>query len=139
MLRAHARFFPRLPQGLCVQRRVCMSSSSVTSAIASTRPLYAILVDAENARHNTLEPILQEIERLGGKTAMKRVYGDFSNPSLSVWKNTALQLSFRPVHAFSYVSARCVCVGGVVSLSLGSIRYTKCFSSGTRVHSFLAP
>jgi hypothetical protein len=66
------------------------------AARAQKRPLYAVLVDAENASWRTLAPILEEIARFGD-TTVRRVYGDFTLPSLKEWRNVSLELSFRCV------------------------------------------
>lgn len=78
----------------------------LTSHAAPRRPLYAILVDAENARRKALPFILEEVARLGGDSSVRRVYGDFSKQDLSPWKAVSLDLSFRPVNAFSYVAGK---------------------------------
>ncbi|MEM9576203.1 MAG: NYN domain-containing protein [Pseudomonadota bacterium] len=48
------------------------------------RPLLAVLIDADNIRAADAEPVLDEI-KLIGEPALRRVYGDWSNDSLSKW------------------------------------------------------
>jgi uncharacterized protein (TIGR00288 family) len=71
-----------------------------------TRPRYAVLVDAENAKYSSLRPIVEEVATLGGDASVRRVYGDFTKSCLAPYKQTSLELSFRPITAFSYVSGK---------------------------------
>lgn len=51
------------------------------------RPLYAVLIDADNIPAKHAEPILKEVATLG-EPALRRVYGDWSNEKLKGWANT---------------------------------------------------
>ena len=99
-----------LVSGCTVRRRDIASRADEAFASRAgdlnARPLYAVLVDAENARYKDLANILQEIARLGGDASVRRVYGDFSKEQHRPWKKTSLDLSFRTVNAFSYVSGK---------------------------------
>jgi len=55
------------------------------------RPLYAVLIDADNIPAKYAEPILKEITRLG-EPALRRVYGDWSSGRLSNWSKTVRDL-----------------------------------------------
>mmetsp|Transcript_63473 Transcript_63473/g.124644 ORF Transcript_63473/g.124644 Transcript_63473/m.124644 type:complete len:317 (-) Transcript_63473:112-1062(-) len=70
------------------------------------RSMYAVLVDAENAQHSSLELIMEEIATMGADATVRRVYGDFTKPNLAPWKQVSLELSFRPVNAFSYIGGK---------------------------------
>lgn len=48
------------------------------------RPLYAVLIDADNIPAKFAEPILKEITALG-EPALRRVYGDWSSGRLANW------------------------------------------------------
>jgi len=67
---------------------------------------FAVLVDAENAQSSSLEYILKEVVSHGGNPTVRRIYGDFTKPNLSPWKNASLNHSFLSVNAFSYVSGK---------------------------------
>ncbi|SPH16687.1 hypothetical protein DEA8626_00198 [Defluviimonas aquaemixtae] len=54
-------------------------------------PLLAVLIDADNVVARNAEAILKEITSYG-EPALRRVYGDWSNPQLSGWKEKARQL-----------------------------------------------
>ncbi len=53
--------------------------------------LLAVLIDADNVSAHTAEAILREIA-VYGEPGLRRVYGDWSNPSLGAWKKVALDL-----------------------------------------------
>ncbi len=54
-------------------------------------PLLAVLIDADNVVARNAEAILKEITSYG-EPALRRVYGDWSNPQLNGWKEKARQL-----------------------------------------------
>ena len=54
-------------------------------------PLLAVLIDADNVVARNAEAILKEITAYG-EPALRRVYGDWSNPQLNGWKEKARQL-----------------------------------------------
>ncbi|SEN32475.1 NYN domain-containing protein [Palleronia pelagia] len=51
------------------------------------RPLYAVLIDADNIPAKFAEPILREVTSFG-EPALRRVYGDWSSGRLSNWSKT---------------------------------------------------
>ncbi|MDJ1009387.1 MAG: NYN domain-containing protein [Paracoccaceae bacterium] len=55
------------------------------------RPLYAVLIDADNIPAKYADAILKEITRLG-EPALRRVYGDWSSGRLSNWSKTVRDL-----------------------------------------------
>ncbi|MBJ3763264.1 NYN domain-containing protein [Maribius pontilimi] len=55
------------------------------------RPLYAVLIDADNIPAKFAEPILREITSFG-EPALRRVYGDWSSGRLSNWSKTVRDL-----------------------------------------------
>ncbi|NNL19417.1 MAG: NYN domain-containing protein [Boseongicola sp.] len=50
------------------------------------RPLYAVLIDADNIPAKYAGAILKEITKLG-EPALRKVYGDWSSSALNKWKN----------------------------------------------------
>ncbi len=55
------------------------------------RPLYAVLIDADNIPARFAEAILKEITSYG-EPGLRRVYGDWSNPQLGQWAGKAKEL-----------------------------------------------
>ncbi|RVV97833.1 NYN domain-containing protein [Mesobaculum littorinae] len=56
-----------------------------------SRPLYAVLIDADNIPAKFAQPILKEITSLG-EPALRRVYGDWSSGRLNNWSKTVRDL-----------------------------------------------
>ena len=54
-------------------------------------PLLAVLIDADNVLARNAEAILKEVTSYG-EPALRRVYGDWSNPQLNAWKEKARTL-----------------------------------------------
>lgn len=59
------------------------------------RPLLAVLVDADNVPAKHAANIMREVTSIG-EPALRRVYGDWSNPHLKAWKD--------PIHALGLVA-----------------------------------
>ncbi len=55
------------------------------------RPLYAVLIDADNIPAKFAEPILKEVTALG-EPALRRVYGDWSSGRLNTWSKVVRDL-----------------------------------------------
>ncbi len=55
------------------------------------RPLYAVLIDADNIPAKYADPILKEITKFG-EPALRRVYGDWSSGRLTNWSKTVRDL-----------------------------------------------
>ena len=65
----------------------------------------AVLVDAENVSEKYAQVLLDEVTSYGIPT-YKRVYGDWTKPQLSNWKNSLLTYSFTPIQQYSYTSGK---------------------------------
>lgn len=59
----------------------------------------AVLIDADNARAAVIEPLLEEVAKLGVAT-IKRIYGDWTQPNLNGWKDVLLQHAIQPIQQF---------------------------------------
>ena len=66
---------------------------------------FAILIDADNVSVRYIKIILDEISKDGIAT-YKRIYGDWTNPSLISWKSTLLDNSIIPIQQYSYTSGK---------------------------------
>ena len=66
---------------------------------------FAVLIDADNVSVKYIKIILDEISKDGIAT-YKRIYGDWTNPSLISWKSTLLDNSIIPVQQYSYTTAK---------------------------------
>ncbi|MBI4763818.1 MAG: NYN domain-containing protein [Deltaproteobacteria bacterium] len=61
----------------------------------------AVLIDADNAQPSITEGLLSEVAKYG-IASVKRIYGDWTTPSLSGWKSLLLEHSIHPVQQFRY-------------------------------------
>ncbi|MDO6590835.1 Maebl [Loktanella sp. D2R18] len=59
--------------------------------MSNERKLFAVLIDADNISAKYAEAILREVKAYG-EPALRRVYGDWSSPSLSSWKTQVVDL-----------------------------------------------
>ena len=66
---------------------------------------FAVLIDADNSSHRSIEPILEEIAKYG-IASVKRIYGDWSVEALQSWRDKLLPNAITPVQQFAYVSQK---------------------------------
>ncbi len=65
----------------------------------------AVLIDADNAQAAIIENLLAEIARFGEAT-VKRIYGDFTSQSSSLWKKVLQKYAIKPVQQFVYTTGK---------------------------------
>ncbi|VGO14401.1 hypothetical protein PDESU_02962 [Pontiella desulfatans] len=65
----------------------------------------AVLIDAENASHKMLGPVLNELSK-HGHIIVKKAYGDWSSKHLVNWKTPLNELAINPVQQFSYTQGK---------------------------------
>ena len=65
----------------------------------------AVLIDAENIPHINIRGMLEEIAKYGTPT-FKRIYGDWTKPSVSGWKAVLLENAITPVQQYSYTRGK---------------------------------
>ncbi len=70
----------------------------------SNHPL-AVLIDADNAHSSIVEGLLAEVAKLG-VASVKRIYGDWTTPNLSHWKQVLLEHSIQPIQQFRYTTGK---------------------------------
>ena len=56
----------------------------------------AILIDADNAKASLVEPLLKEIAKYGTAN-VKRIYGNWTSPQLSSWKDKLNEFAIQPI------------------------------------------
>ena len=66
---------------------------------------FAVLIDAENVSVKYIKIIFDELSKDGIAT-YKRIYGDWTKPSLISWKSTLLDNSITPIQQYSYTSGK---------------------------------
>lgn len=65
----------------------------------------AVLIDADNISEKYITYIFDEISNHGTPT-FKRIYGDWTKPQLSSWKNVLLNYSIIPIQQYSYTTSK---------------------------------
>jgi len=76
----------------------------MTVAMEKTDKL-AVLIDADNAQPGIVDGLLAEIANYGTAN-VKRIYGDWTAPSLKGWKEVLLQHSIQPMQQFAYTQGK---------------------------------
>ncbi len=65
----------------------------------------AVLIDAENIAGKYVTVILNEANSLGN-VIYKRIYGNWTNPQMSAWRNVILDNCIQPIQQYSNVSGK---------------------------------
>lgn len=65
----------------------------------------AVLIDADNIPYSNIKGMLDEIAKLG-VPSIKRIYGDWTKPTVSGWKPALLEHAITPVQQYSYTSGK---------------------------------
>lgn len=65
----------------------------------------AVLIDADNVPYSNIKGIMEEIARYGTPT-FKRIYADWTKPTVSGWKNVLLENALSPIQQYSYSTGK---------------------------------
>jgi hypothetical protein len=65
----------------------------------------AVLIDADNVPYANVKPMFQEIAKYGTPT-FKRIYADWTKPTVSGWKKVLLENAITPIQQYSYSSGK---------------------------------
>ena len=65
----------------------------------------AVLIDAENVPYANVKGIMEEIATYGSPT-IKRIYGDWTKPNVTGWKNILLVNAITPIQQYSYTNGK---------------------------------
>jgi len=65
----------------------------------------AVLVDAENISRKYIKLIMQEVSNYGLAT-YKRIYGDFTAPSVTSWQDRLREYALTPIFQFNYTQGK---------------------------------
>ena len=61
----------------------------------------AVLIDADNIPYSGVKGMLDEIAKLGVPT-IKRIYGDWTKPTVSGWKPALLENAITPIQQYRF-------------------------------------
>lgn len=65
----------------------------------------AVLIDGDNIPSAYVKEMMEEIAKYGNPT-IKRIYGDWTKPSLSKWKNMLLEHAIIPIQQYGYTTGK---------------------------------
>ncbi|MBN9292704.1 MAG: NYN domain-containing protein [Flavobacteriia bacterium] len=65
----------------------------------------AVLIDADNVPYSRIKEMLEEISKNGTPT-IKRIYADWTKPTVSGWKNVLLENAITPIQQYSYTTGK---------------------------------
>lgn len=65
----------------------------------------AVLIDADNVPYGNVRGIIEEITKYGTPT-IKRIYADWTKPTVAGWKNVLLENAITPIQQYSYTTGK---------------------------------
>ena len=65
----------------------------------------AVLIDADNIPYASVKAMMEEVAKYGIPT-FKRIYGDWTKPTLTGWKTVLLDNAITPIQQYSYTSGK---------------------------------
>ncbi len=65
----------------------------------------AVLIDADNVPYASIKEMLEEIAKNGTPT-IKRIYADWTKPTVSGWKSVLLENAITPIQQYSYTTGK---------------------------------
>jgi uncharacterized LabA/DUF88 family protein/Fe-S-cluster formation regulator IscX/YfhJ len=66
---------------------------------------FAVLIDADNVPYSNVKEMFEEIAKYGTPT-FKRIYADWTKPTVSGWKNVLLENAITPIQQYSYTTGK---------------------------------
>ena len=66
---------------------------------------FAVLIDADNVPYSSVREMFEEIAKYGIPT-FKRIYADWTKPTVSGWKAVLLENAITPIQQYSYSSGK---------------------------------
>jgi uncharacterized LabA/DUF88 family protein len=76
-----------------------------TPRIDANQAKLAVLIDADNAQPAIIEGLLNEVAKYG-VASIKRIYGDWTNTKLRLWKEHLLEFAIQPIQQFAYTTGK---------------------------------
>jgi uncharacterized LabA/DUF88 family protein len=95
-----AGYHYRLLQIYIIQKRITLHFMEIQKDIR-----LAVLIDADNVPYSNVKGVMEEITKYGTPT-FKRIYGDWTKPTVSGWKNVLLENAITPIQQYSYTSGK---------------------------------
>ena len=73
----------------------------------------ALLIDGDNASPKIVAGLLAEVAKYG-VAGVRRIYGDWTKPNLSGWKDCLLEHSIQPIQQFAYTTGKNATDGAMI-------------------------
>lgn len=83
-----------------IKKRIKFQSMEITKDLR-----LAVLIDADNVPYANVKPMFQEIAKYGTPT-FKRIYADWTKPTVSGWKRVLLENAITPIQQYSYSTGK---------------------------------
>ncbi|MEZ5028148.1 MAG: NYN domain-containing protein [Ferruginibacter sp.] len=90
-------------QELAMKEIIYFVPTTTIMEIQDTR--LAVLIDADNVPYSNVRGMMEEIAKYGTPT-FRRIYGDWTKPTVSGWKNVLLENAITPIQQYSYTSGK---------------------------------
>jgi uncharacterized LabA/DUF88 family protein len=71
----------------------------------NTNSNLAVLIDGDNIPSAHVKEMMEEIAKYGNPT-IKRIYGDWTKPNLTKWKNLLLENAITPIQQYGYTTGK---------------------------------
>ncbi len=65
----------------------------------------AVLIDADNIPYSNVKGMIEEIAKYGTPT-FKRIYGDWTRPTIAGWKSVLLENAITPIQQYGYTKGK---------------------------------
>ena len=82
-----------------------MNEEVLSNALNLNNLRLAVLIDAENVPRRSIKSIMEEAAIYGTPT-IKRIYGDWTNPTIAGWKAPLLENAITPIQQYSYTTGK---------------------------------
>jgi len=76
-----------------------------TNAFSLNNLRLAVLIDAENVPRYSIKSVMEEVAIYGTPT-VKRIYGDWTSPTIAGWKTSLLENAITPIQQYSYTTGK---------------------------------
>ncbi len=84
----------------------------------------AVLIDADNVPYSNIKGVMEEIAKYGTPT-FKRIYGDWTKPTVTGWKNVLLENAITPIQQYSYTSGKISGGSALITNAMNILYYGK--------------
>lgn len=88
-----------------IQVTLILLHKAKTNQIMQSDFKLAVLIDGDNIPSAYVKEMMEEIAKYGNPT-IKRIYGDWTIPTVAKWKNVLLENAINPVQQYAYTTGK---------------------------------